>query len=80
MPGGESQFDALRFERPTGRIEAFFPSSTGGETQSEEGFWEFLDVVNKVATLLRSPNNDKKQGNGEMGASDLLRADFGTLF
>lgn len=80
MSGAESQSDALRFERPTGSVEAFFPLSTGGETQSEEGFWEFLNVVNKVATLLRSPSNDKKQGDGQIGASELLRADFGTLF
>lgn len=75
--GGESSPNALRFERPAGRFEAFFPWSSGG---NEGGFWEFMEVVNKVADLLKCPHNSNRQGRGVEGVSDLLRADFGTLY
>lgn len=63
----------LESKNPGESIEAFFPSSSGAKAGSREGFWEFLMIVRKVADLLECPRTEKD-------GSELLQADFGTLF
>lgn len=63
----------LGAETSSGRLESFFPSTTGGKVGSQEGFREFMIVISKVADLLGC-----NRAEGE--ASELLQADFGMLF
>lgn len=45
----------------------------------QEGFWEFMEIVSRVAELLSCPRSAVKWTGRPEGVAEVRRADFGTL-
>lgn len=77
---GKTKFDASNYEEHDGGLTAFFPPSCAtSEPEPDDGFWEFIEVVEKISTLLK-PSEETRDAEVEKNMEGLFSVDLGMLF